>query len=190
MLEDSFLFNAVVFVLGQVAAWGYLRTGLVRRGAALMIGGWMLADIALLARFAYAGGEAIAAAALAVMQAWSLVEVALLAYGRLRRRAPANRKRREELFREAFVCYLRNDLGGAGQRYRRLLRQDPWDLESVLGLASVMTRSGRIRTARGLLRHASSLDRERRWRDVISDELRRCVPRPKGSPAQRVKKAG
>ena len=53
MFQGEFLPNLVVFLLGQAVAWGYLRTGLVARGLVSLIGGWVLADAALVARFAY-----------------------------------------------------------------------------------------------------------------------------------------
>jgi len=46
MFPDSFAFQLIVFLLGQVAAWCYLRTGRVSRGVALMIGGFGLVLLA------------------------------------------------------------------------------------------------------------------------------------------------
>ena len=66
----------------------------------------------------------------------------------------------------------RDELDLAQGILRRLVRWDPWDLESTLALATVLSRKGRYRKARGLLRQARGLDRRRRFRDVIRAELR------------------
>lgn len=177
MFADAFWPNLVIFVLGQVAAWGYLRTGLVRRGLCLMIGAWILADLALLARFAYEGQETLYRSALMVMQAYSLCEFALFVYGRWRRRSRGLRAQREQLFREAFLHYLRDERELAERRYRKILRRDHWDVDATLGLATTLARSGKDRRARSLFRAARSLDRDGRYAQVISWELRRFAAR-------------
>ena len=45
LFEDSFLINLVIFVAGQAAAYGYLRTGRRNRGVMLMIVAWVLIDV-------------------------------------------------------------------------------------------------------------------------------------------------
>ena len=173
MFQDAFWPNLAIFVLGQIAAWGYLRTGLVRRGVLLMVGAWLLADVALLARFAYEGQDLVYRVALMLMQIYSLCEFALFLYGRWRRRSPAVRERREHLLREAFLHYLRDERVAAARSYRQILRNDQWDADATLGLATVLARGGEHRRARSLFRSARSLDRTGRREQVISWELRR-----------------
>ncbi|MEM7199981.1 MAG: tetratricopeptide repeat protein [Planctomycetota bacterium] len=186
MLGDSFLFNFVVFALGQFAAWGYLRTGRIPRGATLAIGAWVLADIALVAKFAYEGGTLVAGISLALMQIYSLTEFGLFVYGRWRRQGATMRSEQEELHREAFVHYLRNELEPAGDLYRKLLRRDPWDAEAALSLGRVLDRAGDAKPARRWLRVARSLDRSERYRDFIGEELRRTDALPRGAEPQPV----
>ena len=65
--------------------------------------------------------------------------------------------------------------------YRFLVRLDPWDLESTLGLATALARKGKGRQARRYFRSARSLDLRREYGDVIGDELKRFSVRHKKS---------
>ncbi len=172
MFRDSFLINLLIFRAAQLVAYGFLRTGLIRRGVMLMVGTWVLADMALLARFAFSDTGDYYMGLLLIMQLYMILETFLYASGRLRRRLIATVRRRRDLFYEAFRHYLRDELDLAQGILRRLVRWDPWDLESTLALATVLSRKGRYRKARGLLRQARGLDRRRRFRDVIRAELR------------------
>ncbi len=172
MFQDNFLTNFLTLVAAQLVAYGYLRTGLQRRGVLLMVGTWVMADVALLSRFACAHTGRYYRGALLLMQVYTMLETFLYGSGRLRRRLGSTVRRRHQLFCTAFRHYLRNELDQAQGILRRLVRWDPWDLESTLALATVLSRKGRYRRARGLLRQARSLDRERRFRDVIGAELR------------------
>ena len=75
MFADSFWPNLLAVVLGQIAAWGYVRTGLLVRGALLMVVGLAAADVALVARFAFSHTGAVYLGALLVLQVWSLAEL-------------------------------------------------------------------------------------------------------------------
>jgi len=173
MFEDSFLINLVIFVMGQAAAYGYLRTGRKTRGVMLMILGWTLADVALVRVFAVGQRDTTFIVALLLMQAYSLVEAFLFVLGRTRRRSSKVKQRREEWFRSAFLHSISNELDAAISDYRALVRMDPWDLESTLGLATTLARAGKGRQARRYFRTARSLDLKNDYADVISDELKR-----------------
>lgn len=183
MFKDSFLPNLLILVIAQLVAYGYLRTGLLRRGVLLMVGTWVMADIALLSRFAFAYTGPYYLGALLVMQVYAVLETFLYTSGRVRRRFGATARRRKDLFFRAFRHYLRNELDQSQMILRRLVRWDPWDLESTLALATVLSRKGRHRRARGLLRQARGLDRHRRFRDVIGAELRHFKVRRRPVPA-------
>lgn len=174
MFPDSFAGNALVFLVGQAVAWGYLRTGLLTRGVPLMAVLWLAVDVALVARFAYQETGPVYLAALAVMQACAVVETVRFVAGRLNRRRERVKERRIERYRAAFTHYLRDELEQAERLYRKLLRSDPWDLESRLGLATLLARTGARRRARSMFRRARSLDRGQRYQDVIREELERC----------------
>jgi len=174
MSFDSLWPNLLLFALAQVVAWGFLRTGLVVRGVALMATTWIGADIALLARFVWGHDGPAFWLPLLVYQVHALVEAALFIHGQVRRRSPSHRERRRKVYREAFAFYLNDDLEPARQRWRRLVWADPWDLESTIAWATVLVRQGRPRPAQLLLWKARWLDGDERFRDVIAEELERC----------------
>lgn len=171
MFADSLLPNLLLFAVGQVTAWGYLRTGLVNRGLALLLGAWVLVDIALLARFAFDAEGLGFRAPLLLMQLWSAGEFLLFLGLQVRRRLPGVRRRRAEQVRVAFLDYLRNDLESAEGHYRKMLLWDPWDLSARMGLASVRRATGRVRSARRLLRNGLGRARQERFEDVVRGEL-------------------
>ncbi|MEE9126677.1 MAG: hypothetical protein V3U11_06015 [Planctomycetota bacterium] len=181
MFEDSFLINLVIFVAGQAAAYGYLRTGRRNRGVMLMILAWVLIDFAMVRAFAFGKRDTIFLVALTLMQVYSLVEVFLFTMGRVRRRTSKVRQQRQERFESAFLHHIRNDLDAAIADYRVLVRLDPWDLESTLGLATALARKGKGRQARRYFRSARSLDLRHEYGDVIGDELKRFSVRHKKS---------
>ena len=173
MFEDSFLVNLLIFLAGQAVAYGYLRTGRKSLGLSLMILSLALVDVALVRAYAFEQRDMLFSLALLGMQAYSLVELFLFCIGRLRRRTRANRQHREKLFRTAFLHFIRNDVVAAIDDYERLLRADPWDLESTLALATALARNGESKDARRYFRSARSLDLKGNYADVISDELSR-----------------
>jgi hypothetical protein len=181
MFPDAFAPNLAVFLLGQVVAWSYLRTGLLLRGVAVLILTWVFADLALVLRFAYGETGPAYLASLAAMQCVTLAAGLQLAIGRRRRRGEGFRRRRELGFRESMVQLLRDELDPARIGLSRLVRADPWDLPARLTLGVVLSRQGRARAARRQLVGARRLDRERRYADAIDCELRRlagAVPQP------------
>ena len=171
MFADSVLVNVAILLLGQVAAWGYLRTGLVVREILLMVGTWVFIDVALVARHAYQSTVYTYFISLSLMQAYSIIEAILFCYGRVWRRLPGVRRRRERCFREAFIHYLRNETEPALKIYKRLLRSDPWDMHVRIALGTAFLRNGESRKARRMFRSARGLDRDHGFRDVIREGL-------------------
>ena len=179
MFEDSFIINLVIFVVGQAAAYGYLRTGRKTRGVMLMIIAWVLIDDAMMRAFAFGKRDTMFLILLTLVQAYSLVELFLFTSGRIRRRTSKIKEQRREWFRNAFLHHIRNDVDAAIADYRSLVSMDPWDLESTLGLATALARDGKGRQARRYFRAARSLDLRHEYADVISDELKRFSVRHK-----------
>lgn len=180
MFEGSFLINLGIFAMGQVVAYLYLRTGRRPRGLALMIGGWVLVDVALLERFAFQQSEVLFLWALLLMQSWSIFEVGCYVVARVRRRRPKFLAEREQLFRKGFRHYIRDELDEAAVAYRRILRGDPWDVSTTLALGTALSRSGDGRRARALLRTARNLDVDGYYGDAILDELKRFATKASG----------
>jgi hypothetical protein len=188
MFADSFWPNLLAVVLGQIAAWGYVRTGLLVRGALLMVVGLAAADVALVARFAFSHTGAVYVGALLVLQVWSLAELVLFVVGRRRHANAIASPRRAEEMRDAGISYLRDELEDAEEVYRRLARRDAWDVEAALGLATVLARRGREKEARSWLRKVAAIDIRQRWADVVELELERlpAAGRPSREGAPRI----
>lgn len=175
MFEDSLLINLAVFAAGQLVAYLYLRTGRRQRGLSLMIGGWVLADVALVQRFVLGSVDEVFYAALITLQAWSALEFLGYFFARLRRRSKSVRARREHEFLAGFEAYLRDDLEEAIRNFRGVVRRDPWDLPVVVALATALARSGERRSrrrSRVLLQAARNLDVDSVFVDVIESEGR------------------
>ncbi|MCA8943350.1 MAG: hypothetical protein KDB80_12375 [Planctomycetes bacterium] len=158
MLSDSLVPNLLIFLVGQLAAIGYMRTGLARRGIQVLVATWAGADVALIARFGYQETGWGYTSGLSVMQVVSLAAAVMFVVGRVRRRSKRNVERRDRMLREAFVHYLRNELVPAEKLYTTLARIDPWDTAAHVGRASVLAESGRRRESRREMKIARGLD--------------------------------
>ncbi|MGA1524447.1 MAG: hypothetical protein ACO4CZ_10810 [Planctomycetota bacterium] len=177
MFPDAFGLNLAVFLVAQVVAWFYLRTGLTLRGTMLLLVAWVAADLALVLRFAYGNTGTAYVASLAVLQGFTIFEVLRATWGLLRRRSSAAVVRREAGLRSAMVAFLEDDLEAAASGFRGLVRDDPWDLQGRLGLGTVLGRQGHDRAARRQLAAARRLDRDGRFADAITVEAERLVRR-------------
>lgn len=180
MFADSFAINLVIFLAGQVVAYLYLRTGRRQRGLMLMIGAWILIDVVLVAKFAFHHTGSLFWLSLLIVQVWSLGEVCAYGFSRVRRRRKVVLARRAEEFRKGFQAYLKNDFEPAIEAFRGILRRDPWDLPTVVALATALARSGvakNARKARSWWRVARDLDVDATFADVIDAESGRVAPR-------------
>jgi len=174
---DAFLPNALAFACGQLVAWGYLRTGLVRRGVVLMLTIWILADVALLARFAYEHQGLSYVLPLLAMQLTCVAGTVWFAFCRLRRRFSWTARRAKQLFAQGQLQYLRGEFERALQTFRQLHRNDPWNVPAAISLASVLARRGRPRQAVRLYRQARALDLKQEYQDFIESQLERVAGR-------------
>lgn len=163
----------LLFAAGQVTAWGWLRTGFLRRGVLVMAVIWTLADWALLARFVFGDAAGSYPIALLLLQLVCAGEAAWFALARLRRRFGKLRLARRSMFGSAFSHYLRDEAGPAEQLLLQLLRHDPWDVPSRILLANVLSRQGQRKRARRLLERARGLDRNGEYRDLVGEQLAR-----------------
>jgi hypothetical protein len=173
VFADVFLPNLVIFVVGKLSAWGWLRTGMFWRGLFVMVALWLLTDLALLARFAYGEVGRGFTIPLVAMQGTALASAALFTLGRLRRRFGGARQHRRERFLEGMILYMRDDFDAARKVFARLRAFDPWDVPSTIALANVMLLQGRRRRAGALYRFARSLDVRREYADLLAESLER-----------------
>jgi tetratricopeptide (TPR) repeat protein len=174
---DAFLPNALTFACGQLVAWGYLRTGLVRRGIALMLTIWVLADVALLARFAYEQQGLAYVLPLLGMQLCCVAGTAWFAFCRLRRRYSGTARRAGALFAAGQQHYFRGEFDRALAAFQKLHRNDPWNVPAAISLAAVLARRGRARQAVRLYRQARALDLKQEYQDFIENQLERVAGR-------------
>lgn len=173
MFLDVLLPNLLIFAAGLTAAFGWLRTGFVRRGVLVMVAIWTLADWALITRFVFGEPAGSFPWALLLLQLVCIGEGAWFLMSRLRRRYGKLRPQRRALFGEALQHYLRDELGPAEALSRRLLRHDPWDVASTILLANVRAKQGLPGPSRRLLARARALDQRGEYRDLVHEQLRR-----------------
>lgn len=174
MFPDSLALNLLVFLLAQATVWGYLRTGLVRRGVLVLVGSWVLGDVALLARFAFGEVGSLYQGALFGLWALTLVEAGRFGWGRWRRRRPEAREQRHAEFQRGTRLWMSDEIEAADGIFAGLVRRDPWDLRARLALAQLRVAQDRPANARRLLQAARHLDRRRHFDDLIRYELSRC----------------
>jgi hypothetical protein len=154
----SFLLVFVSFVVGQLAAWSYLRTGRFLPGFVATVLLWSLLDWWLVARFVFAVDLAELRWPAAALQAVAVTTAAVLLFGRWRRRWSAAARQRTERFGAGMSQYLRGDYAAARTTFAGLVRTDPWDAAAWIGLGDVHARTGQLRRARRCYRRASGVD--------------------------------
>lgn len=177
VFADHLLANLATFALGGGVAVAWMRTGMVRRGVALLIVLLLAADVALVQRVVYGDRGTAFVAALATMQVSTWAAIAWLLFAVGRRRWSADSRRRQELFTAGLQHYLRSELPAARKVFERLRRADPWDTAALVALANVTWRQGQAGRARSLYRAARRLDRRRGYADFIDIQLQRMTDR-------------
>ena len=173
MAPDHFAVNFAIFAGGCAAALAWLRTGMVVRGALLLVVLFVAADVALVARFVFGDPGGWFFAGLFAMQVPALAAILWWAVRLAVRHWSKDRRARRQLFAAGLQHYLRNEHPQAEALFRRLHRVDPWDVPAAIGLANVLWRRGQGRRARRLLRAARRLDRHSAYSEFIAEQLRR-----------------
>lgn len=185
MFADQFLPNLSIFVLGQAAAWYYLRTGRFWIGAVSTAALWVLADLLLVARFVFDASSQDLALPLFLLQAVALGTLAALLLALWRRRWSATARARPQLFAAAMQQYLRCDHVAAASTFRRLTRADPWDVAAWTALGNVLAKSAQPQRARRCYRRAAQVDTGRRFADLLQHQQQRLLrdAGPRARPA-------
>lgn len=171
MAPFAFLPNLFAFLLGQAAAWYYLRTGRTWVGGLATLVLWSSFDAWLLARYVYAADGATMRGLAALLQAFAVGLALRLAQQMWRRSRSSAARARSDRFRTALGAYLRSDWPAAEAGYRGLVRTDPWDAAAWLGLGDVLSRQGKDKAARRCWRRAEGVDAARAHADAL--QLRR-----------------
>lgn len=176
MAPDHLAVNFAIFAGGCAAALAWLRTGMVVRGALLLVLLFVAADVALVARFVFGGTGGWFYAGLLSMQLPALAAIMWWAVRLAVRRWSKDRRARRQLFAAGLQHYLRDEHPQAEALFRRLHRVDPWDVPAAIGLANVLWRRGQGRRARRVFLAARRLDRNSAYAEFIAEQLRRLGP--------------
>jgi len=178
VFPDAFLPNLALFLLGQAAAWFYLRTGRFWIGALATAALWVLADWAIVARFVFAADGTDLLVPLGGMQVVAIAVVALLAVALWRRRWSKTAKARSVRFAEGVFAYLREDLPVARSVFRGLVACNPWDAAAWVALGNVERRLARPGKAAACYRRALGVDRAREYHNFVKQQLHRIAHEP------------
>lgn len=167
MFAALFLPNLLAFVIGQSAAWYYLRTGRFWTGFTTTVLLWVLLDWWLVARYVLAVEAVELRLPAAALQALALATAAALAFGLWRRRWSKTARARTEHFGAGLRAFLRSDYGDAQATFTRLVRTDPWDAAAWIALGDVLARSGQPGKAQRCYRRAHAVDTRQGYADLI-----------------------
>jgi hypothetical protein len=163
----SLLLNLFAFLVGQIAALSYLRSGRTWLGLTGIVASWLLLDGWLVARFIYAASPDELRLLAASLQLVSALLVGSLAWALWRRRWSTAAGKRTERFAVGMAQYLRSEYPAARATFTGLVRTDPWDTAAWIALGDVLAHSGQGKRARGCYRRARAVDVQRAFSDVL-----------------------
>ena len=182
MWGDSFVFQLLLFVAAQFAAWTNLLRGRPTLGFAQFALLCVLADALLVARLVYQDAEPWSTYFLWGFQGLALLTLLEFAYRVFNHKTARARARRDDAYADAFANWLAGSTNDALETLRRLAR-NPWDFESALLLATVLNESGHPRQSRRWLLRARRRTNDPRRHEEIDEELRRVLPLVKSTKA-------
>ena len=165
MFVDAVWLHLSVFVMGQLVAWRYARSGRFWLGAGVTILIWAAADWWLVSRYLLAVEASQQVAPLLVLQVVTLATACSYSWACLRRwRGQSGRGLGH---RRALSALLRGDQAGAVKAYRSLTWSDAWDVAAWVGLGDAQRRSGDFGKARRSYRRARAVDVMGRHQDIL-----------------------
>ena len=166
MFVDAVLANVLVFAVGQVFAWLYLRSGRFWLGLGVTAVLWAATDVWLLQRFVLAAPVGEQQWAVWALQTTSFLVVFAYLWARLRKRFAA--RLRSDRFRQALTHLLRGEPKAAESMFRRLVWSDPWDVPAWIARGDALRRLGSRRSARRSYRRAAGLDTGGKFADLLA----------------------
>lgn len=134
MFADQFFPQLLFFLLSQAAAFGLLRTGMLARGFAVMVLGWILADLALVLHFVFPSQVTGYLWSLWGLQGLAIASFTIFFGWRWLRRRKGFREIQEACYSEALDHFMAGRDEEARGLFRRLAKRDPWDVEALLFL--------------------------------------------------------
>lgn len=186
MFVDAVGANVLVFAVGQVFAWLFLRTGRFWVGAGATILLWVAIDWWLVQRYLLATPPEGQQLAVLLLQLTALSVTFAFVWARIRQRL--GRAERPARFRAAVAELLQGKAKEAEAGFARLAWSDPWDVSAWIGRGDALRRLGAAGKARHCYRRAAGVDTDKAFVDLVAhrmDLLRRATATPaKGRATQ------
>ena len=167
MFVDAVLANVLLFALGQVFAWLYLRSGRFWVGAGSTLVLWVAIDWWLVARYVFAAPASGQRLPLLMLQVVAVATMVAYLWAHLRRRRGA--AQRSERFREAIASMLAGKHEEAEAAYRQLVWVDPWDASAWIARGDAARRLGQDAAARRHYRRAAGVDVGKQFVDLLAN---------------------
>lgn len=170
MFVDAVLANVLVFAVGQVFAWLFLRTGRFWVGAAATTALWGSVDWWLVQRFLLADPAEGQQFPVLMLQATALLVTVSYLWARLRKRLAA--PHRPDRFRQGTAELLQGKLQAAEATFRQLVWSDPWDVSAWISRGDAFRRLGVVAKARRCYRRAGGVDGNKQFADLLAHRLK------------------
>lgn len=170
MFVDAVVANVLVFAVGQVFAWLFLRSGRFWLGAGATVALWTFIDWWLVARFLLATPAEGQQMPLLCLQGTAVLTTAAYLWARLRRRLAA--PKRADRFREGIQQLLSGKLTAADTTFRQLAWVDPWDPSAWIARGDACRRQGVLGRARRCYRRAGGVDVKGQFADLLTHRLK------------------
>ncbi|MFK7738870.1 MAG: hypothetical protein AB8H80_01005 [Planctomycetota bacterium] len=166
MFVDAVVANVVLFLVGQVFAWLYLRSGRFAVGAAAMISLWVCIDWWLVQRYLLGGEPSKQVLPLLLLQLTVVLVAGAYLWACVRRRRGA--AERTERYRAVTRHMLAGELKQAAVDYRALCWTDPWDASAWLGLGDALRRSDDLQGSARAYARAAGVDVDKQFADLLA----------------------
>jgi hypothetical protein len=166
---DAVMANVLVFAVGQVFAWLFLRSGRFWMGAGATVALWTFIDWWLVSRYLLANPPEGQQVPLLGLQATVALTTAAYLWALVRRRLAA--PKRADRFREGIQQLLSGKLADADTTFRQLAWVDPWDPSAWIARGDACRRQGVIGRARRCYRRAGGVDVKGQFADLLTHRL-------------------
>ena len=161
--------NVLVFAVGQVFAWLFLRTGRFWLGVGATVALWGSIDCWLVQRYVLATPEDGQQMAVLCLQATAVLTTFSYLWACVRKRLAA--PRRADGYRRGIRQLLVGELSAAASTFRDLAWDNPWDPSAWIGRGDACRRLGVASRARRCYKRAASVDVKGQFADLLAHRL-------------------
>ena len=166
---DAVMANVLVFAVGQVFAWLFLRTGRFWLGAGTTVVLWVSIDCWLVQRYVLATPPDGQQFALLCLQVTAVLTTFSYLWACVRKRLAA--PSRTNGYRRGIRQLLAGDLSEADATFRDLAWANPWDPSAWIGRGDACRRLGIVNRARRCYKRAASVDVKGQFADLLAHRL-------------------